>query len=52
MHSDAEFDEESDVAIKRGLNVRFDWFTGNQNQIMLQKQSKSSPGKEMVNRKK
>ena len=48
MHSDAEFDGESDFAIKRGLNPRSDWVTEGQSQNLVSPGPNRAPGKERV----
>ena len=49
MHSDAEFYGESDFAIKRGLNSRFDWVTEGQSWNLVLTGPSRVPGKERVN---
>ena len=49
MHSDAEFDGESDFAIKRGLNPWFDWVTEGQSQNLVKWRPNDVPGMERVN---
>ena len=44
IHSDAEFDVNSNVAIKYGLNLWFDWFTDIQSQKAYQKRTKEEKG--------
>ena len=41
MYSDAEFDGESDFAIKHYLNPWFDWLMGGQSQNIVKKRPKS-----------
>ena len=48
MHSHAEFDGESDFAIKRGLNPRFDWVTEGQSWNLVLTGPSRVPGKERV----
>ena len=44
MYIDAEFDEDSDFAIKHGLNPRFDGFTDSQRQIAQETRSAAEKG--------
>ena len=49
MQSNAEFDGESDFAIKRGPNPRFDWVTEGQSQNLVKWRPNDVPGMERVN---
>ena len=48
MHSYSEFDGESDFAIKRCLNPRFDWVTEGQSQNLVKWRHNDGMGKERV----